>query len=75
MEALLPGIDGKTLSGILASDPDTGRLPLFILTSLEQSRSLFEGAPQVKGFLTKPFSFDELQGRVKDAIAEAANKQ
>jgi len=46
-------------------DDATKNIPIIVITALVQSKSLFDKFSQVKAFVTKPFSADELLTVIK----------
>ena len=72
LDILLPGIDGYSLQLQFAQSDYAKNIPVIIITALPAARSLFEKFAQVKLFLTKPFSTQELLGKIHDILAEEA---
>jgi CheY-like chemotaxis protein len=70
LDILLPGIDGYSLQLQFAQSDYAKDIPVIIITALPAARSLFEKFPQVKLFLTKPFSTHELLGKIHELIGE-----
>ena len=67
LDVMLPDLDGFDVIQILRNDPLTRDLPvLFISATSEHARGLELGG---SGFLTKPFSPDELRDQVRRLIA------
>jgi CheY-like chemotaxis protein/anti-sigma regulatory factor (Ser/Thr protein kinase) len=70
LDLLLPDVDGYTVCETLKLDRETNRVPVVMVTALsgeeERVKGLQVGANR---YITKPFSADELQRAIRDAIA------
>jgi len=65
LDFMLPGKDANEILEELQSDPDTGNLPVIVVSAfLERLRS----TPQLRKSLAKPFAFDELVKAVHEVI-------
>jgi len=64
LDIMLPGVDGHTVLMKLARDPERDRLPVIVLTALNYTKDMFAKFPQVRAFLTKPFTPADLDGAV-----------
>ena len=72
LDVMLPDLDGFDVIQILRNDPLTRDLPvLFISATSEHARGLELGG---SGFLTKPFSPDELREQVRRLIAPSQRR-
>jgi twitching motility two-component system response regulator PilG len=61
----MPGMDGFELCAALRADPDLHKLPIVLLTSLNDDASRKKGKlVGASAFLTKPVSVDELRKTV-----------
>ena len=65
LDVILPCMDGHAIASQLAQEEATKNIPIVVITALVQSKSLFDKFPQVKAFVTKPFSADELVAVIK----------
>lgn len=64
LDMMMPLVDGNEVLGVLRRDhPGTA-----VLVVTSASRDILRGQP-VEGFLRKPFSLDELLGRVRTVLA------
>ena len=70
LDVMLPGKSGFEILDELRGDPETGALPVLMLTARGQSRdrAMAEKAG-VSRFMTKPFSNAEMLDAVRDLIA------
>ena len=66
----MAGMDGMTLVRTLRARPDTGHLPLLMLTSSDDEASTRAGFDAgVTDYVTKPFSIPQLTARVRACLA------
>jgi two-component system, OmpR family, response regulator len=70
LDLLLPDVDGYTICETLKLDRETNRVPVVMVTALSGEEDRVKGL-QVGAncYITKPFSADELQRAIQDAIA------
>jgi CheY-like chemotaxis protein len=72
LDVMLPDLDGFDLIQVLRNDPLTRELPvLFISATNEHDRALALGG---SGFLTKPFTADELLAHVRRLVTPAPRR-
>jgi CheY-like chemotaxis protein len=65
LDIRLPGMDGWELLEVLKSNPDTEKIPVFLVTIVdERSRGLALGA---SAYLTKPVRREDLIEALRDA--------
>jgi DNA-binding response OmpR family regulator len=69
LDVMMPIMDGFTLSARLAGDARTKGIPLIILTAKGEMRDLFV-APNVAGYLEKPFDPKNLRERITAVLAQ-----
>ncbi len=68
-DAMMPKVDGYAMTRMLRKDPATSHIPIIMLTAKAAETDKFEGLETgVDVFLTKPFSSQELQIRVRKLI-------
>jgi CheY-like chemotaxis protein len=74
MDVVLPQMDGVTVCRILKSDPETARVPLYMLTA-KAKRSDVETATLAgaDGYIQKPFRGTELMALVDRLRSTAAH--
>jgi len=70
LDVMLPGVDGYSLTSLIAEDPDFKEMPIIVLSALEPSRTMFQRFSQVAAFLTKPFNTDDLSEAIKTALTK-----
>ncbi len=69
LDRVLPGIDGLTVCQKTRSHPPTERLPIIMLTALDQEVDKLLGLGMgADDYLTKPFSMRELVARIKAVL-------
>ncbi len=70
-DIIMPGIDGYHLCQKIKSDPQYGRVPVILLTSLKDVTDVMRGLEfGADNFLTKPFEKDYFLARVKYALTK-----
>jgi len=72
MDIMMPGMDGREAARILRSNPETRHIPILAATALFREpdlRSCLEAG--CNDYIVKPFTFQELQGKVREFIAGA----
>lgn len=68
LDIMLPGVDGYSLQLQMAQEESTRQVPVLILTALEPARTLFVNAPNVVGFISKPFRSENLMVKVREIL-------
>ena len=72
MDIVMPGLNGYQATRQLSRDPQTGAIPVIILTTKNQETDRVWGERQgAKGFLTKPVDEALLVATMKRVLAEA----
>ena len=72
----MPGVNGFQATRNLARDPDTGVIPIVIISSKSQETDKIWGLRQgAVDFLVKPVSAADLVSKVGDVIAAAVGKK
>jgi len=72
MDMMMPGIDGREATRILRSNPNTRGIPILAATVLFREsdvKSCFEAG--CSGYLSKPFTFSELQRKILEMVPAA----
>ena len=73
MDIMLPGMDGREATRVLRSNPDTQDIPILAATALFREsdlRSCIEAG--CNDYIVKPFTFQELQGKIQEFIPAAS---
>lgn len=66
LDVMLPEIDGFGVCRLIRQDPVIGRIPILIVTALNDQQSRLEGLRAgADDFITKPCSRDEVRARVR----------
>jgi CheY-like chemotaxis protein len=75
MDVLMPGMDGLTVCSQLKADPDTAKIPVLILTIIdyELNRRFAENLG-ADGYITKPFTAEQLKKAVSSHLPSASTK-
>jgi signal transduction histidine kinase/ligand-binding sensor domain-containing protein/DNA-binding response OmpR family regulator len=72
-DVMMPGLDGFALSRALEADPDTGSIPVLLLTGRGGRESEIEGLRSgAVDYLTKPFDAEVLRARVEAIVGRRA---
>ena len=76
MDILMPGMDGLTVCSQLKADPSTTKIPVLILTIIdyELNRRFAENLG-ADGYITKPFTPDQLKVAVSAQLKKTPPKQ
>jgi CheY-like chemotaxis protein len=73
LDLMMPKMDGLTLTRELKKDPNLARIPIVILTAKTGARDMVEGINAgARHYVTKPFKSEELLGKVRKALGQAA---
>jgi two-component system phosphate regulon response regulator PhoB len=76
LDIMLPGADGLEVCKKLKAHPDTGRIPIIMLTALCEEADIVTGLELgADDYMTKPFSPRVLLARVKAALRRIENRQ
>ncbi|HBA39101.1 MAG TPA: hypothetical protein DCZ05_04995 [Deltaproteobacteria bacterium] len=70
MDIMMPGMDGWEATRTLRSNPETQDIPILAATALFREsdlKSCIEAG--CNDYIVKPFTFQELQGKVKEFIS------
>lgn len=76
MDIMLPGMDGWEATRLLRSNPETSNIPILAATALFRESDLricLEAG--CNDYIVKPFSFQELQGKVQEYISSNTTTQ
>ncbi|OGR84488.1 MAG: hypothetical protein A2901_01355 [Elusimicrobia bacterium RIFCSPLOWO2_01_FULL_54_10] len=68
LDAVLPGLDGRSIHQTLLSDPATKKIPVLVVSANAQLEQAFVDLENVKGFVHKPFDNAHLIAKVSEAL-------
>jgi two-component system cell cycle response regulator DivK len=74
LDIMMPGMDGWEAARTLRANPETKDIPILAATALFRDsdlRSCLDAG--CNGYIVKPFTFQELQGKVQEFIAASDN--
>ena len=69
LDIMMPGMDGWEAARVLRANPETKDIPILAATALFRDsdlKSCLEAG--CNGYIVKPFTFQELQGKVREFI-------
>lgn len=70
MDVVMPGINGFQATRTLSKDPETGGIPIIIVTTKDQETDRVWGLRQgAKDYVTKPVAENELMDKINAALA------
>jgi two-component system cell cycle response regulator DivK len=70
LDIMMPGMDGWEAARALRANPDTKDIPILAATALFRDSDLKSCLDAgCSGYIVKPFTFQELQGKVREYIA------
>ncbi len=72
MDIMMPFMDGRDATRLIRSNPETQHIPILVETALANNvvrRSCIEAG--CNDYITKPFTFKELQKKVQDFVPSA----
>ena len=64
LDVMMPGMNGYTVGSSIRSDPRTQHIPILVVSGLREINRLVAGTFPADCFLNKPFTPDELIGKV-----------
>jgi len=73
MDIMMPGMDGWEAARQIRAHPETRNIPILAATALFRDSDLktcIEAG--CSGYIVKPFTFEELQGKVRELIPSAS---
>ena len=72
LDIMMPKTDGYTIGTMIRNHERTRHIPIMIVSALREMSRLFDATVKVEGFLTKPFSPEDLLGTVAKILAAKA---
>ena len=71
MDIVMPGLNGFQATRQLTKDPETGNIPVIVVTTKDQETDMVWAQRQgAKGYLTKPVDEEQLILKVKKVLEE-----
>ena len=71
LDVMLPGVDGISIQTRMAHERETQAIPIVIMTALSPTQTLFDKAPNVVGFLRKPFRAEDILSKIQSVLKSA----
>ena len=72
MDIMMPGMDGREAARMIRSNPETQDIPILASTVLFRETDLQSCVEAgINGYIVKPFSFQELRGKIQEFIPGA----
>ena len=75
LDIMMPGMDGWEAARTLRANPETKNIPILAATALFRDSDLKSCLDAgCSGYIVKPFTFQELQGKVREFISSSNNE-
>ncbi len=72
MDIMMPGMDGREATRLIRANPETRDIPILAATVLFRESDLKDCLEAgCNDFIVKPFTFQELQGKIQEFISES----
>ena len=72
MDIMMPGMDGRETARALRANPETKDIPILAATALFRDSDLKSClAAGCNGYIVKPFTFQELQAKLRELIPQS----
>jgi len=71
VDAAVPGMNGFELLSFLKKDPETARVPVLMLSSLDEEETIAQSLDEGANYIIKPFSPRILVAKVKKILRDA----
>jgi DNA-binding response OmpR family regulator len=70
LDVMMPGMNGADVSRKLKANPATARVPIIMLTALQEKKYIKAALLQlgVQYYIVKPFEISDFLGKVKEAL-------
>ena len=69
LDVMMPQSDGYTVATVIRNREQTRKIPIVLVSALEKMSPLFEATVKIQGFLTKPFTPQQLLTVVAKTLA------
>lgn len=70
LDIMMPKMDGYAVGTVIRSVARTRAIPILVVSALREMSPLFTATVQVNGFLTKPFSPEDLLAEVAKILGQ-----
>lgn len=70
LDVMMPGLDGRGFHQALQADARTKGVPLVIVTAHARFKREFEGSPNVRAVIEKPFEVFEFRRQISEILGE-----
>jgi two-component system alkaline phosphatase synthesis response regulator PhoP len=76
MDMMMPKVDGLTACYVLKKDEDTKQIPVVMITAVgyDLNKRLSQDIMGADGYVTKPFTPEDLQGTIEQFLSGNAKK-
>lgn len=74
LDIMMPKSDGYTVGTVIRNNARTRGIPILVVTALREMSRLFTATVTVDGFLSKPFSPEELTGQIAGILEKRKNQ-
>ncbi|OGD19409.1 MAG: hypothetical protein A2W03_15050 [Candidatus Aminicenantes bacterium RBG_16_63_16] len=71
VDAAVPGMDGFEFLSLLKRDPETARIPVLMLSSLDEEEAVVKSLDEGADYVIKPFSPRILVAKIKKTLKDA----
>jgi CheY-like chemotaxis protein len=72
LDIMMPKSDGYTVGTVIRTRERTREIPIMVVSALREMSRLFDATVKVEGFLTKPFSPEDLLSTVAKILSAKA---
>jgi DNA-binding response OmpR family regulator len=70
-DIMMPQLNGIELSRRVRNDPRTAKIPIILLTAMDNEEAQLEGYRSgINDYISKPFTFEILETRIKNILAQ-----
>jgi two-component system alkaline phosphatase synthesis response regulator PhoP len=76
MDMMMPKVDGLTACYVLKKDEDTKEIPVLMITAVgfDLNKRLSQDIMGADGYITKPFTPQDLEGTIEQFLSASAKK-
>jgi len=69
LDIMMPGADGYTIATMIRGCERTRNIPILVASSVAELSPLFKTTVRIEGFMGKPFTEEDLLGKVKEILS------